>query len=84
MTRLRSGTLIDESVTKNVSTQTDMDVQTSPVASPPEKLVVEGILPSDQTGVSTYVKIHWYNKLNFTFIGPIVDKYRKHKITPEI
>jgi len=49
---------------------------TSKVAEPPEKF--------GQTEVSTYVKIHWYNKLNFTFIGPILDKYRKHKITPEI
>ena len=38
---------------------------------------------SGQIEVSTYVKIHWYNKLNFTFIGPILDKYRKRKITPE-
>ena len=32
--------------------------------------------------VSSYANVHWYKKLNFMFIEPMIDRYRKRKIIP--
>jgi hypothetical protein len=45
-------------------------------------IISKDVKKKDNIEVSSYANVHRYKKLNFTFIEPIIERYRKRQIIP--